>query len=64
MPENGATLVEPSSLRKPGRLWTYFFRLGDCTDRHVCLHKKLTPESDRNTNAALGEFNFSFHFDV
>lgn len=41
MPENGATLVELSSLRKRGRLWTYFSRLGDCTDRHVCLHKKI-----------------------
>jgi len=27
----------------------------------ACTKKKLTPESDRSTNAALGGFNFSFY---
>ena len=40
MPEDGATRVGLSSLRKRGRLWTYFSKLGDCTYRHICLHKK------------------------
>ena len=39
MPEDGATLVEQSSLRKHGRPWTSFSRLGNCTDFYVCLHE-------------------------